>query len=274
MFEENVFGKYEDFKDNLAELLLLREDLIAIRDDLSFDDKYKIKLLYKKNIEYLVTTKKNIERDIMELFRAREILNFLRFKDEFINFNQIRLKIENERYLSKFYREKNTLNREIRDLNFLEDAKKEDFTKNISDETFKDIAKEISPNINKNITEEEKKLWKETLKAKSDNSFERLKDILDDVNKEKKQNKDFFSLDMINIEKNLNILNNEIQEITKVCKENFNKKDIEKLQKVIDKIEIKRKELIYSINSLNNIKKDLMEGFLGSLPPNRKRIFN
>lgn len=276
MFEENMFRKYEDFKENLAELLLLREDLIAIRDDLSFDDKYKIKLLYKKNIEYLIEVKKNLQKDIMEIFRAREILNILRFEDSFISFNQIKLKLENEYYKSKLYKEKNALNKELERFSFLEDLPKEKLEDEISNKTFKDIAKQISPNINKNTTEKEKKLWKETLKAKSDNSFEKLKDILNDVNKEKKENqkKDILSLDMINIEKNLNILSKEVKEITKVCKENFNKKELEKLQKVINKIDIKINDLIYSINSLNNIKKDLMEGFLLSLPTNQNRLFN
>ena len=50
VFERDVLEKYENLKDNLANLLVLREDLISIRDDISSDDKYKIKLLYKKNI--------------------------------------------------------------------------------------------------------------------------------------------------------------------------------------------------------------------------------
>ena len=68
VFERDVLEKYENLKDNLANLLVLREDLISIRDDISSDDKYKIKLLYKKNIEYLIEIQKSLESDIMELF--------------------------------------------------------------------------------------------------------------------------------------------------------------------------------------------------------------
>ena len=89
VFERDVLEKYENLKDNLANLLVLREDLISIRDDISSDDKYKIKLLYKKNIEYLIEIQKSLESDIMELFRAKEILNYLRFENDFINLTQI-----------------------------------------------------------------------------------------------------------------------------------------------------------------------------------------
>lgn len=48
VINENLIEKYNNLKENLADLLLLRENIISIRDDLLLDDRYKVKLLYKK----------------------------------------------------------------------------------------------------------------------------------------------------------------------------------------------------------------------------------
>lgn len=183
LFENSLFETYEDLKNNLAELLLLREDLVSIRDDVSCDDKYKIKLLYKKNIEYLVEIQKNLEKEIMEIVRAKEILNRMRFDNTFINLNQIIDKMEKEEYDSKLnYNCKKNISKKMDDLYFIRDLiGDEDKSKKNLDETFKSIAKQVSPNINKNITVTQKELWKKALKAKADNSVTKLKTILKNI---------------------------------------------------------------------------------------------
>ena len=51
MINKNLYEKYNDLRENLAELLLLKEDIISIRNDLVLKDEEKFKLLYKKNME-------------------------------------------------------------------------------------------------------------------------------------------------------------------------------------------------------------------------------
>lgn len=280
VFERDVLEKYENLKDNLANLLVLREDLISIRDDISSDDKYKIKLLYKKNIEYLIEIQKSLESDIMELFRAKEILNYLRFENDFINLTQIIKKIENERHKTKFSINSNkSLDKKAQELYFMKDLiDVDEKIDDISDETFKDIAKCVSPNINITIDEKQKELWKKALKAKSDNETLTLKNILKDANKNivKDENfsADILSKDISNIKKNLEILNKETREITNLCKKNFDKEQIKNIESIVNKIEEKRKDLIYSIDTLINIKENLLTGFLMMLPGNQNRLFN
>ncbi len=280
VFERDVLEKYENLKDNLANLLVLREDLISIRDDISSDDKYKIKLLYKKNIEYLIEIQKSLESDIMELFRAKEILNYLRFENDFINLTQIIKKIENERHKTKFSINSNkSLDKKEQELYFMKDLiDVDEKIDDISDETFKDIAKCVSPNINLTIDEKQKELWKKALKAKSDNETLTLKNILKDANKNivKDENfsADILSKDISNIKKNLEILNKETREITNLCKKNFDKEQIKNIESIVNKIEEKRKDLIYSIDTLTNIKENLLTGFLMMLPGNQNRLFN
>ena len=79
MINKNLYEKYNDLRENLAELLLLKEDIISIRNDLVLEDEEKFKLLYKKNIESLVKIQKSLERDVMNLFREWEILKNLEF---------------------------------------------------------------------------------------------------------------------------------------------------------------------------------------------------
>lgn len=280
VFERDVLEKYENLKDNLANLLVLREDLISIRDDISSDDKYKIKLLYKKNIEYLIEIQKSLESDIMELFRAKEILNYLRFENDFINLTQIIKKIENERHKTKFSINSNkSLDKKAQELYFMKDLiDVDEKIDDISDETFKDIAKCVSPNINITIDEKQKELWKKALKAKLDNETLTLKNILKDANrnivKDENFSADILSKDISNIKKNLEILNKETREITNLCKKNFDKEQIKNIESIVNKIEEKRKDLIYSIDTLTNIKENLLTGFLMMLPGNQNRLFN
>lgn len=280
VFERDVLEKYENLKDNLANLLVLREDLISIRDDISSDDKYKIKLLYKKNIEYLIEIQKSLESDIMELFRAKEILNYFRFENDFINLTQIIKKIENERHKTKFSINSNkSLDKKAQELYFMKDLiDVDEKIDDISDETFKDIAKCVSPNINLTIDEKQKELWKKALKAKLDNETLTLKNILKDANrnivKDENFSADVLSKDISNIKKNLEILNKETREITNLCKKNFDKEQIKNIESIVNKIEEKRKDLIYSIDTLTNIKENLLTGFLMMLPGNQNRLFN
>lgn len=48
MINENLYNQYNDLRENLAELLLLKEEIISIRNDLVLEDDEKFKLLYKK----------------------------------------------------------------------------------------------------------------------------------------------------------------------------------------------------------------------------------
>ena len=48
MINKNLYEKYNDLRENLAELLLLKEEIISIRNDLVLEDDEKFKLLYKK----------------------------------------------------------------------------------------------------------------------------------------------------------------------------------------------------------------------------------
>lgn len=272
--EDSLFDKYDRLKENLAELLLLREDLIAIRDDIVSDDEYKVKLLYKKNIENLVEIQKSLEKDVIKILRAGEIFNHLDFEGNFVNLTQVFDKLNSESFFSESYNDK-----KMDDLYFAKDLFDEDKKgKDNSDETFKEIAKHISPNVNKFLGFEEQDLWKETLKAKSDNSSRKLKIILKNVKKinfdEELFDVDFMCNEISNIENNLNILNREIEEITKVCKETFDKDKLKEMENLIKKIEAKQQDLIYSINMLISIRDNLMDGFLGMLPNNQSRIFN
>lgn len=67
MINENLYNQYNDLRENLAELLLLKEEIISIRNDLVLEDDEKFKLLYKKNIENLMKIQKSLERDVMNL---------------------------------------------------------------------------------------------------------------------------------------------------------------------------------------------------------------
>ena len=68
MINENLYNQYNDLRENLAELLLLKEEIISIRNDLVLEDDEKFKLLYKKNMESLIKIQKTLERDVMNLF--------------------------------------------------------------------------------------------------------------------------------------------------------------------------------------------------------------
>ena len=53
------------------------------------EDDEKFKLLYKKNMESLIKIQKTLERDVMNLFRAGEILKTLVFADNFVDVSQV-----------------------------------------------------------------------------------------------------------------------------------------------------------------------------------------
>lgn len=53
MINENLYNQYNDLRENLAELLLLKEEIISIRNDLVLEDDEKFKLLYKKILKIL-----------------------------------------------------------------------------------------------------------------------------------------------------------------------------------------------------------------------------
>ena len=61
MINANLYEEYNDLRENLAELLLLKEEIISIRNDLVLEDDEKFKLLYKKNMENLIKIQKTLE---------------------------------------------------------------------------------------------------------------------------------------------------------------------------------------------------------------------
>ena len=273
VINENLIEKYNNLKENLADLLLLRENIISIRDDLLLDDQYKVKLLYKKNIENLIVIQKNLERDIINLLRAGEILKHLEFSGNFVNLTQVFNALRDEKFVSDEFSESKNINfvmdKYFSDLDDYEDSK--------SDKVFKEIAKEIYTQVNFDENFSQKDLWKETLKAKSDNNQKSLKNILNTINsKNKKENfdLDFLCSDIAKIEESLRLVNKEITEITKVCKENFDDDKLEEISYILKNIEEKQKELKRSISTLSVMRKSMIDGFLGMLPANRNNILN
>ena len=101
MINKNLYEKYNDLRENLAELLLLKEEIISIRNDLVLEDDEKFKLLYKKNIESLIRIQQALEKDVMNLFRAGEILKTLEFADNFVDVSQVYTIIDSENKNSK-----------------------------------------------------------------------------------------------------------------------------------------------------------------------------
>ena len=157
MINENLYNQYNDLRENLAELLLLKEEIISIRNDLVLEDDEKFKLLYKKNMESLIKIQKTLERDVMNLFRAGEILKTLEFADNFVDVSQVYTIINLENRNSKKFN-----SNEVKNFVGLFDELDTD-ENNTCNDVFKAIAKEISPQINSKNWDKE--LWKKTLKA-------------------------------------------------------------------------------------------------------------
>ena len=142
MINENLYNQYNDLRENLAELLLLKEEIISIRNDLVLEDDEKFKLLYKKNMESLIKIQKTLERDVMNLFRAGEILKTLEFADNFVDVSQVYTIINLENRNSKKFN-----SNEVKNFVGLFDELDTD-ENNTCNDVFKAIAKEISPQIN------------------------------------------------------------------------------------------------------------------------------
>lgn len=266
LYNENLVEKYNDLRENLAELLLLRENIISIRDDLVTDDTTKLKTLYKKNIENLEENQLKLETDIVNLIRAGEILKYLEFSNSFVNLTQIVDALRREHSESKKYNKNNL----YVSSKLFEDISIDKYEK--TDNLFKEIAKEISPNINKNMSTENLRLWKEALRAKSYNDEVTLSRILLEVkrlNSNSSFDVDYMCESINNIENNLRIVNNEITEITKLCRENFDDEKIEELDKLLKVIESKNSSLRNSIKTLISIRKNMIDGFISMLPPTK-----
>lgn len=266
LYNNNLIEQYNDLKENLAELLLLRENIISIRDDLITDDTTKLKALYKNNIKNLEENQMKLESDIVSLIRAGEILKYLEFNGAFVNLNQVVDALNREKQNSKDSNKNNFYisTKLFEDLNF-ENSENTDFL-------FKEIAKEISPSINKNVTNESARMWKETLRAKSDEDEVSLNRIFLEskrVNTNSVHSIDNMCDNINNIEINLKVVNNEITEITKVCRENFDDEKIEELSKLIKVIDIKNTSLRNSIKTLMAIRKNMIDGFIAMLPPTK-----
>ena len=157
MINANLYEEYNDLRENLAELLLLKEEIISIRNDLVLEDDEKFKLLYKKNMESLIKIQKTLERDVMNLFRAGEILKTLEFADNFVDVSQVYTIIKLENRNSKKFN-----SNEVKNFVGLFDELDTD-ENNTCDDVFKAIAKEISPQINSKNWDKE--LWKKNAKS-------------------------------------------------------------------------------------------------------------
>ena len=251
MINENLYNQYNDLRENLAELLLLKEEIISIRNDLVLEDDEKFKLLYKKNMESLIKIQKTLERDVMNLFRAGEILKTLEFADNFVDVSQVYTIINLENRNSKKFN---------------------------SNEVFKAIAKEISPQINSKNWDKE--LWKKTLKAKADDSKRTMNKIFKTIEEERliKNPMDFnvdeYSENIRILENNLEFLQREVKNLGESCKDTLDEKKVEKMQRLLKKVETKKADINHSIEILTKIKNGLMDGFIASLPTNKNGMLN
>lgn len=272
MINKNLYEKYNDLKENLAELLLLKEDIISIRNDLVLEDEEKFKLLYKKNMESLVKIQKSLERDVMNLFRAGEILKTLEFSDNFVDVSQVYTIIDSENRNSKKFN-----SNEVK--NFVGLFDELDYEENKScDDVFKAIAKEISPQANnKNWNKE---LWKKTLKAKADDSKRTMNKIFKTIEEEKLTTNpldfdiDEYSENIRTLEKNLEFLQREVRNLGESCKDTLDEEKVERMEKLLKNVEEKKSEINHSIEILTKIKNGLMDGFMASLPTNKNGILN
>lgn len=272
MINKNLYEKYNDLRENLAELLLLKEDIISIRNDLVLEDEEKFKLLYKKNIESLVKIQKSLERDVMNLFRAGEILKTLEFSDNFVDVSQVYTIIDSENRNSKKFN-----SNEVK--NFVGLFDELDYEENKGcDDVFKAIAKEISPQANnKNWNKE---LWKKTLKAKADDSKRTMNKIFKTIEEENLTTNpldfdiDEYSENIRTLEKNLEFLQREVRNLGESCKDTLDEEKVERMEKLLKNVEDKKSEINHSIEILTKIRNGLMDGFIASLPTNKNGILN
>lgn len=272
VINENLYEKYNNLRENLAELLLLKEEIISIRNDLVLEDEEKFKLLYKKNIESLVEVQKHLERDVMNLFRANEILKILEFSNNFVDVGQVYTIINSENNKSKKFN-----SNEVKNFVGLFDELDIEENKNC-DDVFKAIAKEISPHTNSENWDRE--LWKKTLKAKADDSKRTMNKIFKTI-EEKRLNKspidfniDEYSKNIRTLENNLEFLEREVRNLGESCKDTLDEKKVKKMTKLLKKVENKKVEINHSIEILTKIRNGLVDGFIASLPANKNGMLN
>ena len=272
MINENLYNQYNDLRENLAELLLLKEEIISIRNDLVLEDEEKFKLLYKKNMESLLKIQKTLERDVMNLFRAGEILKNLEFADNFVDVSQVYSIIDSENKNSKRFN-----SNEVKNFVGLFDELDYDEDKTC-DDVFKAIAKEISPQTNSKNWDKE--LWKKTLKAKADDSKRTMNKIFKTIEEERLSknpinfNIDEYSENIRTLENNLEFLQREVKNLGESCKDTLDAKKVEKMEKLLKKVENKKADINHSIEILTKIKNGLMDGFIASLPTNKNGMLN
>jgi len=242
------------------------ENVFGIKDD------EKFKLLYKKNIESLMKIQKSLERDVMNLFRAGEILKTLEFADNFVDVSQVYTIIDSENKNSKKFN-----SNEVK--NFVGLFDELDTEENSTcDDVFKAIAKEISPQTNSKNWDKE--LWKKTLKAKADDSKRTMNKIFKTIEEERliKNPVDFnideYSENIRTLEKNLEFLQREVKTLGESCKDTLDEKKVERMQKLLKKVEHRKADINHSIEVLIKIKNGLMDGFIASLPTNKNGMLN
>ena len=255
MINENLYNQYNDLRENLAELLLLKEEIISIRNDLVLEDDEKFKLLYKKNMESLIKIQKTLE-----------------FADNFVDVSQVYTIINLENRNSKKFN-----SNEVKNFVGLFDELDTD-ENNACNDVFKAIAKEISPQINSKNWDKE--LWKKTLKAKADDSKRTMNKIFKTIEEERliknpiDFNVDEYSENIRILENNLKFLQREVKNLGESCKDTLDEKKVEKMQRLLKKVETKKADINHSIEILTKIKNGLMDGFIASLPTNKNGMLN
>lgn len=76
------------------------------------------------------------------------------------------------------------------------------------------------------------------------------------------------------MEKNLEFLQREVKILGESCKDTLDEKKVEKMQKLLKKVENKKDDINHSIEILTKIRNGLMDGFIASLPTNKNGILN
>ena len=215
---------------------------------------------------------KSLERDVMNLFRAGEILKTLEFSDNFLDVSQVYTIIESENKNSKRFNSNEVKNF----VGLFDELDIEE--KNTCDDVFKAIAKEISPQTNSKNWDKE--LWKKTLKAKADDSKRTMNKIFKAIEEERliKNPIDFdideYSENIRTLENNLKFLQREVKNLGESCKDTLDEKKVERMQKLLKKVENRKADINHSIEILTKIKNGLMDGFIASLPTNKNGMLN
>ena len=85
---------------------------------------------------------------------------------------------------------------------------------------------------------------------------------------------DEYSENIRTLEKNLEFLQREVKTLGESCKDTLDEKKVERMQKLLKKVEHRKADINHSIEVLIKIKNGLMDGFIASLPTNKNGMLN